>query len=513
MLPYFADPYPDELLYSACARYHRWTGNPSLRNTLTELFGDDTAIPSLYFGAALCTLCENIGGVYTPEEFIFKHTLLPIYLPFLPRRRAEELKTQMITSAGNGLITKIGAAAGAICQKTGIVYCQNCIAKDREMYGEAYIHRLHQVQGVSICPEHGCILQQIKSINEASRLEYLDIERLRLEGNMVCLPDRELHETMQMIAKSAGYLLSNNLSFADKETVTLRYKQLLYQKGLLTDTGGVLQAKYISELKSFYGDLILHYFESEINSNDEYTWPKVAVRNVKRTVHPLRHILLIHFLDKNIETFFDGIRDGNIFVVKRKKEPRPRNDSLLEEYKCNIISIIRNNPKVSRTRLRSMFKKEYIYIYRRDRTWLMENLPDNLKSQGRTEIVDWHKRDISYCRKLQKAYEACLADGKRITSTRLIRRAGIQSNMENRKDKLPQSWAYVKSKSQTIEEYQIERCIQVIRKYIKKQIPLKRWQMLRMAGLTEERFCKIKERLRQRLLEERLVDAIEWEVG
>ncbi len=512
MLPFFADPYPDELLYSVFARYHRWTGNPNLRSTLMELFKNNAAIPSLYFGVALSTLCENISGVYNSDDLITNHTLFPLYRPFLPQRRAEELRKQMEAADGNGLIAKIGIAAGSICQKNGIAYCPRCVIEDRRTYGEAYFHRLHQVQGVFICPKHRCMLRQIKVPDEASRIKYLDLECLRPEVNIVLFPDSTMKTVMQIVSDSSIYLLSNDLSFSDKERVTLRYKQILYQKGLLSDSGRVLQAEFTSQLQSFYCDNILRYFESEVSPDDEYTWPKSAVRSVKRTVHPLRHILLINFLDKSIESFFEGIKKGDIFTVKKRKELKPKNSSLLKKYKTSILLIIQNNPQVLRTQLRKMCRKEYSYIYRRDKTWLMDHLPDSHKPMGSSEVVDWHRRDATYIKKLRKSFEDCMTDGKRITVTRLIRRAGIQANMENHKDKLPQAWAYVKSVSQTVEEYQIERCLQIIRKFIEKDLLLKQWKLLRLAGLTKERFFKIKERLKQRLIDERMVTVIEWEV-
>lgn len=46
MLPFFSDPYPDELLYSAFARYHFYSGNIDLKDTLMELFGKNSVVPT-----------------------------------------------------------------------------------------------------------------------------------------------------------------------------------------------------------------------------------------------------------------------------------------------------------------------------------------------------------------------------------------------------------------------------------------------------------------------------------
>ena len=38
MLPFFTNPYPDELMYSAIARYHFYSGNIDFKDTLEEYF-------------------------------------------------------------------------------------------------------------------------------------------------------------------------------------------------------------------------------------------------------------------------------------------------------------------------------------------------------------------------------------------------------------------------------------------------------------------------------------------
>lgn len=511
VLPFFADPFPDELLYSACARYHSWTSNSNLKDTLSELFGRDSAIPSLYLGAGLKHLCDSLGGLYTPDKLIQENTLFPLYRPFMPKYRAIELEEQMTNSNGNGVITKIGLAAGAICEKESIAYCPECVSEDRKTYGMAYVHRAHQAQGVIICPKHGYLLLHTKKYTENSRLEYSNLERMNIQENICILPECRYAELLRIIADSAVYLLSHDLSFSDKEKVTLRYKQLLFQRKLVTSTGSVLQSEYLAGLQSFYGKL-LELLDSPICPDDEYTWAKVVLRNVKRSVHYLRHILLINYLT-DMETFFEGMREGELFVAQYPKKAQPSDDSLLDAYKQSILKAMVNNPKLSRTELRRLIDREYAYIYRRDKQWLKDNLPCKQVPVANISHIEWEYRDVEYCRKLHIAYQICKMDIGRITSTRLIRKAGIQANMENKRDKLPQAWKYIEGVSQTVEEYQVQRCLQIIQTYIENNQPLPKWKMLRMAGLTEERFRKIKDILKQRLLEERMVNAIECEVG
>ncbi|MFD1850081.1 hypothetical protein [Oceanobacillus bengalensis] len=47
MLPFFTEPYPDELMYSAIARYHFYSGNIDCKDTLEEVFQSRSVIPSM----------------------------------------------------------------------------------------------------------------------------------------------------------------------------------------------------------------------------------------------------------------------------------------------------------------------------------------------------------------------------------------------------------------------------------------------------------------------------------
>lgn len=310
MLTFFTDPYPNELLYSTFARYNFYSGNIDLKDTLTELFGKNSVISSFEIGSHLGFLCNELGGSYTPERLLQEHTLFPFYAPFLPGNRKRELLKDIKFSDGKGIYTKIGIVAGSICKKDSIYYCPSGAREEMEILGEAYIHREHQIQGVLVCPHHGVILRKypIKR-HEKSRVEYL-----RLDGSLLNLSDKNEHhvkykDELLKISKAAYYLLNNDLSHISKEDVLYRYKNLLYEKGLATNSFRVKQDELHNLVVSNYGTELLELLESNIDKNDEYNWLKVATRNVARTVHPLRHILLILSLTVNIETFFKGIRE------------------------------------------------------------------------------------------------------------------------------------------------------------------------------------------------------------
>src|SRR5665648_235618 len=98
------------------------------------------------------------------------------------------------------------------------------------------------------------------------------------------------------------------------------------------------------------------------DKNDEYNWLKVATRNVARTVHPLRHILLILFLTNDMNDFFKGIRKAyNPFG----KGPWPCLNKASDHYRQDVVSRLIVTADYKTREPVGTFKCECGYIYSR----------------------------------------------------------------------------------------------------------------------------------------------------
>ena len=92
MLPYFPPAYPDELLYSLLARFHRHVGETSPKRTLDVLFGNRSVRAEVLLQGHLLALSEELPphrGL-TPERLLADFTLYPYLTAFQPEnvRRA-----------------------------------------------------------------------------------------------------------------------------------------------------------------------------------------------------------------------------------------------------------------------------------------------------------------------------------------------------------------------------------------------------------------------------------------
>lgn len=147
MIGYFPDPYPDETMYSLCARYGERMQYSIKRAIGQELFGQEI-ISITDLPVRLGSLVKALPPGHTCREvdrLIDRHTLLPLYRPFLLPERLHELRQKMRTDE-----RMARTHSGIVCQPPRpewFQFCPHCVFEDRARYGECYWHRVHQING------------------------------------------------------------------------------------------------------------------------------------------------------------------------------------------------------------------------------------------------------------------------------------------------------------------------------------------------------------------------------
>ncbi|URZ04698.1 TnsD family Tn7-like transposition protein [Clostridium felsineum] len=620
MLHFFTDPYKDELIYSAIARYHYYTGNVDFKDTLEELFGKRTIIPNFEIGSNIEALAKGLGGKYSSDYIINKHTIFPFYSAFLPKKRRQQI-LKGIKFKGKGLYTSLGVISGSICRKKHIYYCPICAKEEIAKYGEAYIHREHQLQGIFLCCKHGIrLIKYPISKKDVSRLQYIRLNMKLLKLETLKIKEVKYEEQLLKIARDAYYIITEDLSKFSKEDTWRCYKSLLYDRGLITPSGKVKQRELYEEFTHFYSSDVLSLLQSSVDYDNEYNWLKVITRNEARAVHPIRHLLLINFLEGDISKFFKGEKyeykpfgkgpwpclnivsehykkevitsleitedyktkalvgtftcscgfvysrkgpdktEGDRYKAGRikrfgevwenslkelitakkyglreigrsmncdpktvvryadklgikaflntklklpysKKKHKNKKTITGEAYKKEVIDFIKDNKISTKQQIRNSLKKQYIWLYRHNKIWLQNNLPDSVPREKRNNKegtkVDWDKRDAHYLKLLKNKRASMLNQVKpiRITKSSLGREIGILAALEKNIDKLPKTKEYLRQVTETVEEFQLRRCIQIIDNKIKEDENIKLWQLQRKAGIRTKAFNKLKKTL------------------
>ena len=333
MLPFFTNPYPDELIYSAIARYHFYSGNIDFKDTLEEVFLSRSVIPSVEIGSQFTTLAQQLGSNYSAERLIANHTIYPYYSLFLSKQRQIEIMND-IKGNGQGLYTRLGLVAGSICKKDGLYYCNECAKQDVDQYGEPYIHREHQLQGIGYCSHHEIMLKKYPvDSNKQSRIEFI---RFELEY-MDLSPINEVDEFAKIqitLAKMAYQLLKVPLNQSNRENISLKYRAFLRRINLVTASNRVRQSNLHEVFQAKVPKGFLEKSESAIDESSEYNWLKVLTRNMKRHVHPFRHLLMMLFLEVDISSL---IKSGND-IGPFGKGPWPCLNKAAIHYKQPVVT-------------------------------------------------------------------------------------------------------------------------------------------------------------------------------
>ena len=158
MTVYLPEIYPDELVYSWLARYYIKTGYIRYSFVAEELFQRKTTRPDIEFVNQYTTsVLQAMTEKIPMREVIEKHTMFPYYGRFVPKERRNQAFTAMVQTKGNyhNLLPMPKRKKNA---ERFLRYCPICVENDRSQYGEAYWHRIHQLQGVAICSVHRCYL-------------------------------------------------------------------------------------------------------------------------------------------------------------------------------------------------------------------------------------------------------------------------------------------------------------------------------------------------------------------
>ena len=155
MIAYLPDIYDDELVYSWTSRFFAHSGYPCYSMALEDLFNDKNYRLNYEFSGCFSkdatAVIDKMGGIAT---LITKHTMYPYYARFAPSERCKAAFEALINNKRIGKQLPLPNST----EERFLMFCPVCATEDRQAYGEAYLHRIHQIRHIGVCPRHGCKL-------------------------------------------------------------------------------------------------------------------------------------------------------------------------------------------------------------------------------------------------------------------------------------------------------------------------------------------------------------------
>lgn len=147
--------YPDELMYSWLCRYFVHSGYATNKMALNDLLYNRHCNPSKEFIGHLNPDMEQfIKRLYPIRQLVLEHTMFPQYARFIecPKKKNAIYHLEHDFCDAHHLFAILPRSEGDCFLK----YCPLCAAEERNLYGEAYWHRKHQIRNMNVCTRHKC---------------------------------------------------------------------------------------------------------------------------------------------------------------------------------------------------------------------------------------------------------------------------------------------------------------------------------------------------------------------
>lgn len=157
VLPKIVPYCEDELLLSWANRLAKANGM-NLRAFRDNYFGGSRTFASFDLDIVFLKFMSLLGIDMDPVKVFMETTMFPFEAVCMPEGK----------QAGALMRVFHPSLAGDIDYKTferKFRFCPECIKADKNRHGFPYVHRTHQLTGVTVCPEHGCRLLESKERN------------------------------------------------------------------------------------------------------------------------------------------------------------------------------------------------------------------------------------------------------------------------------------------------------------------------------------------------------------
>jgi hypothetical protein len=201
-----------------------------------------------------------------------------------------------------------GITASTIRPPGYLQFCPLCAVSDQKQYGEMFWHRLHQISGVEACPIHTVFLEKSSAGVgcQGNINEFISAKRgIQVTSDKPLDLLNPCHQNLLKIAQDTAWLLDQESLVCELKSLQNRYLYLLAKQRLATYGGKVYIRQLLEAFINYYSPYLLKVLQCEVDKQSHGNWLSRLVRLPKGSQHPLRHLLLMHFLGYTAEEVFN----------------------------------------------------------------------------------------------------------------------------------------------------------------------------------------------------------------
>lgn len=309
---------PEELLYSAIARYGDMLGNPGVSPLWRSLYGSGTgaARPEVEICGPLSSLLDRLppGHGLTADVIISRHTLVPYYTFSRSAEDADRIKKKL-SGYKFGRSTP-RADVWKLKSPEYLQFCSECVEQDvKGSIGSPYWRRAHQLLGVLVCPEHGIPLfeSRVGRHKDAEPRDFVSLLTVVDSGNYseILVPSEYRERCLKISEDTLWILKRKNVK---KENLDERHKSWCLGLGWVhttsAKTGTINHSRLHKRYVQTYEEGLLRLLSSgdeSLHASKGETWLKrLYSQNYRRTFHPLQHILGWQLIGLSAPQFFES---------------------------------------------------------------------------------------------------------------------------------------------------------------------------------------------------------------
>lgn len=254
MISYLPEIYPDELVYSWFCRYYVHSGCLTHSMALKEILYNRCNNPSKEFlGHLNPDMLSAIQRMYPIETMIIEHTMFPQYARFIPL----EQRKRALYHIGFDFCDAHHLFAILPRNKDDLFlkYCPMCVKEDRQKYGEAYWHIVHQIRNMQICTKHNCQLVNSAVVAKSEQTftlcpaeSYVTVQKPIIESDSLILE----------YAKYMTYVFNTPLNFEKDVPISAILYNAMQNTKYMKSSGKTRYTKqFADDIKAYYSKLDL----------------------------------------------------------------------------------------------------------------------------------------------------------------------------------------------------------------------------------------------------------------
>ncbi|MGC3873261.1 TnsD family Tn7-like transposition protein [Halomonas sp. GXIMD04776] len=491
---YFPMLHQDELLYSALARCRIHLGLDSQKELLRQHFSDPWVAATTDLPNHLRKLLQNIGRPLGLDAALLvrRHTLFPLYAPFITPERRGRLEKAMVEDGESGTLGLSGITTAAVKWPPWLRLCPTCLAKMHARHGEYYWRREWQVIGANACIEHLCRLRD-------SRVPFRRISRYDFQAASPWnCPHRGPPDPADvsdlLIARGVRQLLSS----PGAPSPTFRqwsrfYHSLAVERGATTGHHVRIDMLWQRVLSSHSSN----WLDSNglLISKAPY-WFVAMFRKHRKSFSFLQHLTVWG-------CFRQGQDAGSLLLeVARLPDEDKLSDEVSQVTGHTDRQLFRQREKWLKALSKAGGTKRareqggqaiYFWLYRHDRQWLMATNASRKVEHGNHCQIDWAWRDRQLARRLIRVEGESAEDlaTPRRSQTWFLSQLPHSASVEKNLHRLPLCSAFLDKYAESLGEYQVRRLTKVLINDALAGRARNKWELKRLCGLQSSRTTEL----------------------